>query len=81
MVNDEVVDSVLQEPAKRQIPFVYAIDPNYAPDEEDEDEDYRGHLRIAVEQVPNFWCEVGPDDGRAMEKFRPCDGIARISFG
>ncbi|KAF7870473.1 hypothetical protein EAF04_004217 [Stromatinia cepivora] len=47
VVNDEVVDSTLEGPAKGKIPFVYAIDPNYevekeGEEEEDDDDDYKG---------------------------------------
>lgn len=77
MINDEVVDSMLEGPAKGQMPFAYAIDPHY---ELEEGEDYKGQTKVVVELLPSFWCDAGPDDGRAMEKFRPLDGVVRNVF-
>lgn len=67
MINDEVVDSELSQTTKAQIPFVYAIDPEYNPLEgakqDENDTVYRGYLTTAVKMIPIFWCEGGLDAG------------------
>ncbi|KAL5321371.1 hypothetical protein ACEPPN_009328 [Leptodophora sp. 'Broadleaf-Isolate-01'] len=84
MINDEVVDSVLRQATESQMPFVYAIDPEYGPLEEAEQDEndtvYKGYLTVAVEVVPTFWCEGGLDAGMAMEEFGQSDRLITDSF-
>ncbi|TGO27778.1 hypothetical protein BPAE_0037g00640 [Botrytis paeoniae] len=64
LVNEEVIASVLEGPVKGDIPFVYAVDTrlwalneDYKDEDEiddEEDEDYKGYLKVAVELFGEF---------------------------
>ncbi|KAF7921206.1 uncharacterized protein EAE98_008632 [Botrytis deweyae] len=93
LVNEEVIASVLEGPAKGEIPFVYVVDthswPPYEPDEdeiEDEiengqckDEDYKGYLKVAVELYGEFWYFVSTGHF-GMEELAPSDEISKDMF-
>ncbi|KAF7957465.1 hypothetical protein EAE96_003046 [Botrytis aclada] len=89
LVNEEVIASVLEGPAKGEIPFVYVVDthswPPYEPDEDEiedeqyEDEDYKGYLKVAVELYGEFWYYVSMGDF-GMEELGPLDVISKDMF-
>ncbi|KAF7955448.1 uncharacterized protein EAE97_000707 [Botrytis byssoidea] len=80
LVNEEVIASVLEGPAKGEIPFVYVVDTRYWPpkdceDEYYEDEYYKGYLKVAVELFGEFLvlCIHGGCWDGAADTFRPCE--------
>ncbi|TGO13952.1 hypothetical protein BTUL_0060g00070 [Botrytis tulipae] len=89
LVNKEVIASVLEGPAKGNIPFVYAVDTRYwAPNEyhEDEDdiedeenEDYKGYLKVAVELFGEFWYCVSTGNV-GMKQLGPSDHVRKMMF-
>ncbi|TGO31787.1 hypothetical protein BHYA_0409g00010 [Botrytis hyacinthi] len=84
LVDEEVIASVLEGPAKGEIPFVYVVDTRYwspkdCDDENYEDEYCKGYLKVAVELFGEFWCYVSMGDV-GMEQLTPSDRMSKDMY-
>ncbi|TGO31791.1 hypothetical protein BHYA_0409g00050 [Botrytis hyacinthi] len=83
LIDADVVASVIEGPANREIPFLYVVDPCYGlfeDDEDDDDPEYKEYLKISVELFGEFWSNVSAGDIFDIEKLGPSDPVKKELF-